>query len=275
MTFEQLEIIHEAVRKSNRHPIKTGKRVLNSLVYQFHKVDYRIKQAKEIILEALSLDIQWCVNVSFGKDSLVLLDIFLDLNPDITVLFVNRGLEAELPETPLLIEALQKRRPFNLVEVYPKVTIMSLYEQLGGIPGLTTHDPDSIIRKVTLSEPADEWMKRNDIGGYFMGRRAQENEKTRGKHLRIRGPLYQKKDELWTCDPLAWWTAKDIWAYIVQKNLPYHPAYDLEDNREQARMSSWAGMAGVRYGRWKFLQKHYPELWNYFTARFPEARSYT
>jgi len=68
--------------------------------------------------------------------------------------------------------------------------------------------------------------------------------------------------------------AREIWAYIVQHNLPYHPVYDLEPDRERARMASWPGSAGARYGRWRLLKHHYPELWSYFVRRYPEASAY-
>lgn len=277
--MQSLDEIHHSVR--NRYPINTGATMPepDRTRYTFHSVrqiERRVTETRRHVDRALETTGPWAVSVSFGKDSIVLWHIIQRYYPGMMTLFVDRSIEAELPETPRVIEILQAMQPFLMTTVRPKQTIFGLYRQLGGIPGLTTQKPDSIIRKITLVQPSDDWMRSNGYTGIIMGRRIEENLRTRGKHLTIRGALhYNKERAIWTCDPLLHWSAVDIWAYIAQYNLPYPPAYDLDPvGREQARMSSWSGMAGARYGRWVLVKRFYPELWNYFVSQFPEARAY-
>lgn len=249
-------------------------------LYPAKSLQHMVDSAKRVIRKAFERfdSSEWCVSVSFGKDSIVLLDIVLDIAPEIDILFVHRGLDAELPETEDLIEAWQAYRPFSLHIVKPEIGLLDLYRQLGGIPGITVDAPDSVVRETILAPPSDGWMVANGKVGHLMGRRAQENKRTRGTHFQYRGPIHFNKSRgLWTCDPLFEWAARDIWAYIVQRDLPYHPAYDLDIGigREEARLSNWSGMTNAPRGRFVLIYRHYPELWNYLAGEFTEVRGYT
>lgn len=248
--------------------------------YALHKFDFRLSSAHAVITKALGQVPHWALSCSFGKDSIVLLDILIEMgHDDMPILYSDRGPEAELPETETVIEQMQERHSFQLVRVVPRLTMFQLYRALGGIPGITAPGNSSLIRRNNLEEPIDGWIKEHNIMGSFLGRRIEENPRTRGKHLSVRGPLhFNVGRDLWVCDPLYNWTGADIWAYIVQNDLPYHPLYDLmareNEGRERARLSNWSGIVGIKYGRWAWLKQHYPDLFNRFAAEFPEVRCY-
>lgn len=251
------------------------------LYYGYHakssKFSYKVANAKQVIDKALLLDAGASLSCSFGKDSLVLLHLLVvDCGlKDLPVVFSDRGLEGELPETYELIAKLRAMFDFNYVPVYPVKTMFELYQELGGVPGISTDDSTGVIKRNNLQSTIDAWCKDNGYGLNFMGRRIEENPKTRGKHLMVRGALhFNKGRDMWTCDPLYNWTGKDIWAYIVSRALPYHPSYDFQfpEGRERIRLSNWSGAMAAESGRFAFLQKYYPELFNIYAGLFPEIR---
>jgi len=241
------------------------------------KLNHRIEHSESLIAEAMSQTPCWMVSVSFGKDSCVLCHLLISHYPQIPVVFSDRGLWAELPETYPLIDLWRKRWKINYQPVFPAQNMFELYAEIGGIPSVSAagYRDHSIITRVNLIDPMEAYMRKHAIAGNFMGRRAEENPKTRGRHLKFRGPLhYNRTLNHLTCDPLAEWRAVDVWAYIVSRDLPYHPAYDLADDRESARLSNWCGVVNVTKGRWAYLRRDYPELFEFFRTRYPEVARY-
>jgi phosphoadenosine phosphosulfate reductase len=87
------------------------------------------------------------------------------------------------------------------------------------------------------SNPANPWTVRNccsaakiealeralaDVDGWITGiRRDQTNTRSGADKL--------ERDErrgIWKVNPLADWTEKDVWTYIFEHDLPYHPLHD-------------------------------------------------
>lgn len=80
-----------------------------------------------------------------------------------------------------------------------------------------------------------------------------------------------------TC-PLAWWTARDVWAYLVSRSVPWHPIYDYEDcglTREKNRNTGWLSTDGASEGRLIWLRRHFPEQWERLATEFPDVRRFT
>jgi phosphoadenosine phosphosulfate reductase len=99
----------------------------------------------------------------------------------------------------------------------------------------------------------------------------------------MRGPLYFAETRgLWACYPLAWWSARDVWAYLVQHDLPYNELYDIDPRgREVARNGAMFGGTQQTYagqpaymGRLAYIKRIYPDWFNRFAAEFPEVRCY-
>jgi 3'-phosphoadenosine 5'-phosphosulfate sulfotransferase (PAPS reductase)/FAD synthetase len=81
---------------------------------------------------------------------------------------------------------------------------------------------------------------------------------------------------VWQCQPLGHWAYDDVWAYIVSNNVPYAGTYDKmwDMPEDDQRVSYWAGETKRRWGRYAWLKRNYPELWNKLTAALPEVRQY-
>jgi len=99
-------------------------------------------------------------------------------------------------------------------------------------------------------------------------------------HLRKFGPLYfAKKHDIWQCNPIHNWTWRDVWAYTLSEDLLYNRAYDkLEEMGIEPlyqRIGPLAVEAVLGYGQIAILKRGWPELFDRFAAKYPEARSYT
>lgn len=155
------------------------------------------------------------------------------------------------------------------------MTILDIYEYAGWFgsapkPMAIRHGE---IERILIKEPA-MYMK-TDLGcdGVFLGLRAEESV-GRTANVKRRGMIYRSIETgMLHCIPLAYWSARDVWAYIVSRDLPYNAVYDKPwpGGREAIRVGTWAGSdpETVRLGRWNFVRQHYPQLWQEMRRRFP------
>ena len=83
---------------------------------------------------------------------------------------------------------------------------------------------------------------------------------------------------MWQCNPIAHWTVMDVWAYIHIHAIAYNKAYDiltaLRVPLDEQRIGALAQRTVLGYGQLEILKRGWPDLFNRFAARFPEARAY-
>lgn len=128
----------------------------------------------------------------------------------------------------------------------------------------------------TVWGPIRRLIAAHGFDGVALGLRGEESYGRR-MNARTRGATYQyKRDGLWACQPIWDWSYDDVWAFIVTAGLPYCGVYDrLWDAPEvDQRLSYWAGETKRRHGRYAWLRRNYPELFNRLAARIPEVRNY-
>ncbi|MDX6652343.1 MAG: phosphoadenosine phosphosulfate reductase [Solirubrobacterales bacterium] len=68
---------------------------------------------------------------------------------------------------------------------------------------------------------------------------------------------YDKRFGLWKLNPLADWTEKDVWNYIVENDVPYNPLHDRgypSIGCTHCTRPPGAG-SGIRAGRWADAEK--------------------
>ena len=216
---------------------------------------------------------------SFGKDSIVITHLCLRLDPATPVLFSDRSTKGggELPETYELIETWKQRYNISLHIGRPDRTLFDIMDQFDDPFGVDEPRALSQIRKHITAAPLERLQTKLGVKVVIMGLRAEENPNTRGKLAKFRGSVYYSRPrDCWVCNPIIYWSAKDVWAYIVKHDLPYHPIYDQENfrTREDIRISNWAGVPGRTVGRFVELKYHYPDLWQALIERYPEAGKY-
>jgi len=77
-----------------------------------------------------------------------------------------------------------------------------------------------------------------------------------------------------SCQPLGWWTAQDVFAYLAGYNLPIHPNYAMLGggrwSRDQIRVSTIGGPKGNQFGRAEWEQEYYGDILRRIAA--PQSR---
>jgi 3'-phosphoadenosine 5'-phosphosulfate sulfotransferase (PAPS reductase)/FAD synthetase len=184
---------------------------------QFKK---KVDQAKSIIKQALEIAPAY-VAVSWGKDSVVMLHLCQQVQPDIVA--VNYG----SPEQ-------------DIVDNYSEVIndylhrFTTNYKELIGRPEWA-NDPDTVQDRCNQ-------ILNSQYTSAFIGLRAEES-KNRKRSLMNNGLIHQYKSGKYAghyrvC-PLGWWSWRDVWAYIIINDLPYLDSYDYKD-RERGRTNAHA-----------------------------------
>ena len=113
----------------------------------------------------------------------------------------------------------------------------------------------------------------------YLGLR-QEESNARRMHLRTLGPLFfAQSDQFWHCNPIHQWSWKDVWAYIYSNEVDYNRAYDRLDEigvePEHQRIGPLAVERVLSFGQLVILKRGWPDLYNKFCDKYPEARLYS
>lgn len=214
----------------------------------------KLLQAQKIVTEAYTKCSFWYVALSGGKDSTVVYNL---LDKRIPAVFSDD--EWWLPETEAYIRGLIDNG-HDVRWIRTEATHTDWFSTEGdwkGIPDYAAH---------------------NDWQGVFLGLRKDENSHRR-MHLNRCGPLfYAQSDSFWHCSPLANWSVIDVWAYIYSRQIEYNKAYDKLSEMgipiERQRIGPLAVERVLGYGQLAVLKKGWPDLYNRFARKYPEARAY-
>lgn len=223
----------------------------------------RINQSLEITEQMLSLCKKPYLSLSFGKDSLVMLDLVRMLKPDIQCYFLKSE------ETYLL---------------YDYEDVINQYLNRGV--------KLELIETNRLSENNFDWEKARKAGnkdfqlidnlsqhdGVFMGLRIEESKGRRCTLLKKennaigRFIMKYKDKEKYRCCPVAAWSAFEILHYLQERNLPRLAIYDSEGEK----MRTTARLTGdcVRQHGLAWIKKNKPENFNKLISLIPDLRLY-
>jgi phosphoadenosine phosphosulfate reductase len=155
---------------------------------------------------------------SFGIQSAAMLHLVTRVVPDIPVIWIDTGY---LPaETYRFAEELTERLDLNL-KVYQSPISPARMEALYGklwehqsVEALNRYDQ---MRKV---EPMQRALRELKVTGWLAGLRRDQTKHRRGLKPAIRqGDIYKVL-------PILDWTSKEIYYYLKDNDLPYHPLYD-------------------------------------------------
>ncbi|MFA6273122.1 MAG: phosphoadenylyl-sulfate reductase [Candidatus Paceibacterota bacterium] len=152
------------------------------------------------------------VACSFGKDSRVLLDLAMQVRSDITVAAIDTGYEFE--ETIEFGNSLSKELGFKLIWLKPSIKDVKRIDKEYG---------DSFIKNdqykcCEMKIPAIERFVTKHHA-WITGLRRDETEYRKDTMIVETGKVAK-------INPLAFWNNDDIWNYIRENKLRYHPLYD-------------------------------------------------
>jgi phosphoadenosine phosphosulfate reductase len=172
------------------------------------------------------------VACSFQKEASVILDMLLRIEPSARVFTLDTGVL--FPETYETWARIEKRYGIT-IDVYRGEWVDGLWQQ----------DPDACcgMRKV---EPLERALTQVDA--WITGLRRDQSPRRAGTPKLERDPRGKYK-----CAPLADWTEKDVWRYIGENDVIYHPLHDRGYDSIGCTHCTVAGRA--RDGRWAGTDK--------------------
>ena len=159
---------------------------------------------------------QHILTSSFGAQAAVSLHLLTRELPDIPVILLDTGYL--FPETYEFVDQLSSRLNLNL-QVYRAPTSPAWQEaRFGqrwnqGVEGIEQYNEDNKI------EPMRRAMSELDVGTWFSGLR-------RGQAVsREDTPFVQYTGGHFKVCPIADWSDRDVYAYLNEHDLPYHPLW--------------------------------------------------
>ncbi len=173
--------------------------------------------AEDVIRTVLDQGGSPCITCSFQANGIVLLDLLRKRLPAIPVIFIDTGYH--FAETYAYRDRIARAWDLNLVNVTPE---LSVTEQEAKYGKLYSEAPDYCceMRKV---EPLARALQPYDI--WFTGLRRGDSPTRAGVAQIERHTLASGKTTL-KVNPLAFWTSKDVWAYLTVNEIEHLPLYD-------------------------------------------------
>ena len=197
---------------------------------------------------------------SFSADDTVIIHMIKQIKPDALIIFIDT--DFHFPETYELVEKLKKDWNLNLKVIKPLISIEEQNKLYG--EKLYEKNPDKCceIRKV---EPLKRVLKGLDV--WITGMRRDQSP-TRANIGKVEIHKLPSKEQILKVNPIASWTRKDVWKYVMEHKLPYNPLYDRNylsigcapctrpvKEGEDERAGRWAGKGKLECGLHTFTEK--------------------
>jgi phosphoadenosine phosphosulfate reductase len=180
--------------------------------------EHKIHAAEQLIRQELEqAPRNVCVTNSFQAEDMIVLHIVRQILPDVPVIFLDTGYH--FPEVYEYRDHMAQAWSMNLINLLPELTVPEQEAQLGI---LNQTDPSRCcgLRKV---KPLFAALNRYDL--WFTGLR-REQAKSRAALQPVEDFALPTARTLRKISPLAEWTAKDVWDYAREHDIPLLPLYD-------------------------------------------------
>lgn len=199
----------------------------------------RVARSEAAIRAFFATDPTGYCGVSWGKDSVVVAGMLMEIRPETPLVWV-RVYHVDNPDCEAVRDAFLARFPgCNYSEV-------QTYMEIG--PGR---------RGTGILESGFKLAAARYGDRHVSGVRGDESAVRKLRTMR------HGENTARTCAPLAWWTGADVFAYLHAHDLPVHPAYAMSHggtlDRHKIRVASIGGSRGTGMGRREWEAFYYPE----------------
>lgn len=233
---------------------------------------------------------------SGGKDSLVVLHLALQVDPQLPVAFFDSG--AEFPETYDYLEQLRSRWGLNLHIYRAEPGAVEILANGGRwdhradasttaeIPGLHQALIVEPSRRAHLDHGAGElWgvrarESRGRAAAYSNALRAAQCDcSCSDQTFRVRhGGVIERVDQTVAFGPIWDWSDEEVWGYLARCAVPTSPVYEklrrLGAPDHFLRVSTLVDGARLEEGRISWLQRGWPGLFAELAIALPRLREY-
>jgi phosphoadenosine phosphosulfate reductase len=184
--------------------------------------------AEDIVAEAVDrFHPRLVLACSFQKEESVLIDMVTRVAPDARVFTIDTGVL--FPETYAIWKQVEDRYGLKV----------EIYDASNADRPWTGGEHCCGAQKVAALEQA-----LTDVYAWITGiRREQAPTRANAQHVER-----DEKRGIWKFNPLAEWTDKDVWNYISEHDLPYHPLHNQGYDSIGCAPCTLPG--GGREGRW-------------------------
>jgi phosphoadenosine phosphosulfate reductase len=156
---------------------------------------------------------------SFGAESALLLHMATRVKPDIKVIFVDTGYL--YAETHQFMELLRHRLNLNVWTYRTKNDPIKWLHAAGEENPEWRKDIDACCA-ANKNEPFERAMRELRPKAWLRGTRRDQAETRKNlKHIQ-----WAKRYGCYAISPILNWTSRDIYYYMKQYDLPYHPLYE-------------------------------------------------
>ncbi|MBD3311266.1 MAG: phosphoadenylyl-sulfate reductase [Candidatus Magasanikbacteria bacterium] len=175
-------------------------------------LEEKMELSRIVIQHALSNYEKIFTSCSFGKDSLVVADLAQGIKKDIQFIGIDTGYEFE--ETLEYADRVIKQREMNFFWAKPSMEDVERIDKEYG---------DSFLKNgqykcCEMKLPAIE-KHLSSYDAWITGIRRDETESRKTTKIFDQGKIVR-------VSPIAFWTEADVWGYIKDRGLEYHPLYD-------------------------------------------------
>lgn len=227
----------------------------------------RVDSARRLCVEWLEKCKNPSIAFSAGKDSTVLLHIVRSIYPDCRAHYSHP--EYELAETRALIDSTP-----NIFQYAYKNKHSDFFTAWADDE---KEMPDGV--DWFSGKSSKQWVIESGIDGVAVGIRADENSYRKIAIRKYGALFYVQSKKIWQCWAIHNWSVDDVWAYIISNKVDYNRAYDRMDaagiELSAQRIGPFANSKALKMGQLAILRTVFPEQYQRFVAKFPEASNYT
>ena len=263
--------------------------LLNSRIK--YPLNLKIKFAERRIQAAITkYGLEQCfIGFSGGKDSTVLSHIATSMGYKVDHVYSNTGLE--YPECISFAIDWCKQYDLNLIFITPDIRPIEVWKKYG-YPVFSKDVAETLERlrtgkqvakkikqraqkylkyqNVPISAKCCKYLKTEPMKKYriesgkklsILGTRSGESRRRRMVWIR-KGCLYETRDNGNICNPLAFFTEEDIWAYAKKHNIKFAEIYQRGIERNGCYCCGFGCNARKDFNVYSILKRDYPALWN-------------